>query len=275
MNLLFANDTPGEYPQSYYAATATDIGRFAPLKGTTKADVCIIGGGYTGLSAALHMAQKGLSVVVLEAHRVGFGASGRNGGQVGSGQRLEQEALEKMLGADSARPLWDLAEEAKALVRDLIRDHAMPCTFHPGIVHACWTDGEVAHARANAERLSREYGYDQIEILDRDALQAILPSPVYKGGDIDRGAGHVHPLNYAIGMATYRSKAIEALVEGRPDIIVHNGTLYPAVMKRAKLTHHELDAALRQAGCACVSDVHIAVLENNGALSVVPKSKAG
>ena len=214
MNLLFANDKAGEYPQSYYAATATEIGRFAPLKGATKADVCIIGGGYTGLSAALHMAQKGLDVVVLEAHRVGFGASGRNGGQVGSGQRPEQETLEKMLGPDAARPLWDMAQEAKALVRNLIRDHAMPCTFHPGIVHACWTDGEVAHARANAEKLSRDYGYDQIEMLDRDALQAILPSPVYKGGDIDRGAGHVHPLNYAIGLAKAAVAAGARLHEG-------------------------------------------------------------
>lgn len=83
------------------------------------ADVCIVGAGYTGLSAALHLAERGLNVVVLEAQRVGFGASGRNGGQVGSGQRLDQDALEAMAGQDAARMLWDLAEEAKALVRDL------------------------------------------------------------------------------------------------------------------------------------------------------------
>lgn len=201
MNLLFANDKAGEYPQSYYAATAADIGRFAALKGAAKADVCIIGGGYTGLSAALHMAQKGLDVVVLEAHRVGFGASGRNGGQVASGQRLEQGTLEKMFGRDRARLLWDFALEANGLVKGLIAEHAMPCTFHPGIVHACSNDGEVAHARANAEKMSRNYSYDLIEPLDRAALQAILPSAVYKGGDIDWGAGHIHPLNYALGLA--------------------------------------------------------------------------
>ncbi|MEO6786757.1 MAG: YetF domain-containing protein [Chthoniobacteraceae bacterium] len=81
-------------------------------------------------------------------------------------------------------------------------------------------------------------------------------------------------LNYLVGMATYRSKLLEGIIEGRPDVLIHNGTLFPAVMKRAKLTHHELNAALRQAGCACVEDVHTAVLENNGALSVVPKSRA-
>ena len=98
------------------------------------------------------------------------------------------------------------------------------------------------------------------------------------GGDNSVGGGLISAitlvlLNYVIGMATYRSKVLEAIVEGRPDVLIHNGTLYPAVMKRAKLTHHELDAALRQAGCACVNEVHMAVLENNGALSVVPKSK--
>ena len=96
------------------------------------------------------------------------------------------------------------------------------------------------------------------------------------GGDNSVGGGLISAvtlvlLNYAIGFATYRSKRLEAIVEGRPDIIIHNGKLYPDVMKRAKLTHHELDAALRQAGCGSINDVHMAVLENNGALSVVPK----
>ncbi|MGB5869854.1 MAG: FAD-binding oxidoreductase, partial [Albidovulum sp.] len=199
MNLLYANDRPGEYPQSYYAATATDIGRFAPLKGATRADVCIIGGGFTGLSAALHMAEAGLDVVLLEAHRVGFGASGRNGGQVGSGQRLGQDTLEKMLGLDHARQLWDLAQESKAIVKELVTKHAMPCTFHPGVMHACFTDKEVRHSHDYAEKLARDYGYDQIEPLNAQGLQDILPSKLYVGGDLDRGAGHLHPLNFAIG----------------------------------------------------------------------------
>ena len=223
MNLLFANDKAGEYPQSYYAATAAPMVQFAPLKGATKADVCIIGAGYTGLSAALHMAQKGLDVVVLEAHRVGFGASGRNGGQVASGQRLEQGTLEKMFGRDRARLLWDFALEANGLVKGLIAEHAMPCTFHPGIVHACSSDGEVAHARANAEKMSRDYSYDLIEPLDRDALQAILPSAVYKGGDIDWGAGHVHPLNYALGLAKAAAAAGARIHEGAYVHHIHHG----------------------------------------------------
>ena len=214
MNLLFANDKAGEYPQSYYAATRADLAPFPELRGATRADVCIIGGGYTGLSAALHLAQRGMDVVLLEAHRVGFGASGRNGGQVGSGQRLEQDELEKLVGLDRARQLWALSEEAKGMVKSLVREHAMPCTFHNGIAHACWSESEVAHSRAHAEKMARDYGYTAIETLDRDAFQAIVPSPVYKGGDIDRDAGHVHPLNYAIGLAKAATAAGARIHEG-------------------------------------------------------------
>ena len=201
MNLLFANDKPGAYPPSWYAASADPLPPCDSLHGAVAADVCIVGGGYTGLSAALHLAQRGFSVVVLEAHRVGFGASGRNGGQVGSGQRLQQGDLEAMLGRDRAHLLWDLGQEAKALVRSLIADHRMDLTFRPGVVHACWTDAEVRHARENAEKLQRDYGYDQIEALDRAALHHIVKSDVYRGGDVDRGAGHIHPLRYAFGLA--------------------------------------------------------------------------
>ena len=117
LDLLTANDRPGEYPDSWYAATAMPLTRFATLEGDATADVCVIGAGYTGLSAALHLAEAGLEVVLLEAQRVGWGASGRNGGQVGSGQRQDQDWLERRLGATRARALWDMAEEAKALVK--------------------------------------------------------------------------------------------------------------------------------------------------------------
>lgn len=201
MNLLFANDRRGEWPASWYAATATPIDRFPALKGSAQADVCVIGAGYTGLSAALHLAERGLSVVVLEAHRVGFGASGRNGGQMGSGQRLEQAQLERMAGPAAARTLWNIAEEAKAAVLGLIDRHRIDCDYRPGIVHACRTAAEVRHAAENAAHLQAAYGYDGIEPLDKAGLRAIVPSQAYAGGDIDRGAGHLHPLNYAIGLA--------------------------------------------------------------------------
>jgi gamma-glutamylputrescine oxidase len=201
MDLLHVNDRRGEYPASFYAATRTPIDPFPALQGEVRADVAIVGGGYMGLSAALHLAEKGLSVVVLEAHRVGFGASGRNGGQVGSGQRQDQVWLEKTVGRDHAHRLWDMAEDAKSLVKDLIARHAMPVTFHPGVAHACYSDAETREAHGYAEKLARDYGYTQLEPLDRTGIRRLIGSTSFAGGEIDRGAGHIHPLNFAIGLA--------------------------------------------------------------------------
>jgi gamma-glutamylputrescine oxidase len=201
MNLLFSNDKRGVYPPSWYAATATPMPGFDPLKGETKADVCIVGAGYTGLSAALHLSQAGFSVVVLEAHRVGFGASGRNGGQLATGQRVEQDGLERLMGIDDARKLWNLGLDSVALVKDLIRTHNIDCHLKPGVAHTASTDADVRHAHAYAEKLQRDYGYDQIETLDRDACFTLCPSPDYKGGTLDMGSAHLHPLNYVLGLA--------------------------------------------------------------------------
>ena len=207
MNLLHANDRRGEYPPSYYAATATPLAAFPPLRGATSADVCVVGGGYAGLSAALHLRQRGYDIVLLEAHRVGWGASGRNGGQVGSGQRQDQDWLEAAVGRDHAHRLWDLSQDAKALVKSLIHDHAMPVTFHPGVATACYTAAETRDGQAYADKLRRDYGYDAVETLDQPAIRRLIGSNVFKGGAIDRGAGHIHPLNYAIGIAAAAAEA--------------------------------------------------------------------
>jgi gamma-glutamylputrescine oxidase len=223
MNLLHVNDRPGEYPTSYYAATRSDLAAFPALQGEVSADVCVVGGGYMGLSAALHLAQRGLSVVLLEAHRVGFGASGRNGGQVGSGQRQDQDWLEAAVGRDRARQMWDLAEDAKALVRSLIADHAMPLAYHPGVAMACYSDAETRAAHAYATRLRRDYGYDQIEPLDRAAVRALIGSDAFAGGTLDRSAGHIHPLNFALGLARAAAAAGVLLHEGSEVLAIEQG----------------------------------------------------
>ncbi|MDR9394221.1 MAG: FAD-binding oxidoreductase [Roseovarius sp.] len=207
MNLLHANDRPGTYPPSWYAATATPLAPFDPLQGDTRADVCVVGAGYTGLSAALHLARAGLDVVLLEAQRVGFGASGRNGGQLGSGQRQDQFTLEKLVGRDDAAKLWDMAEQAKALVRSLVAEHGIDCHLKPGIAHACFSEREVAEEHAYVAHLQDRYGYDQIEPLSAEGLHALCPSPAYRGGSMDWGAGHLHPLAYALGLARAADKA--------------------------------------------------------------------
>ena len=113
MNLLFANDRQGHYPPSWYADVLDVPDARPPLRGEAQADVCIVGAGYTGLSAAWQLAERGFKVIVVEAHRAGWGASGRNGGQVGSGFNKGQEWLEARMGAGNARLLWDLSQDAK------------------------------------------------------------------------------------------------------------------------------------------------------------------
>ncbi|MCV2882603.1 NAD(P)/FAD-dependent oxidoreductase [Actibacterium sp. XHP0104] len=223
MNLLYANDRPGEYPASWYAATATPPGPYAPLRGETRADVCVVGGGYTGLSAALHLAQAGVRVVLVEAQRVGFGASGRNGGQIGSGQRLEQDALERMLGRSDARALWDLAEDGKALIHALCDAHGIDAGYRPGVVHADWHARDVPHAHAYADKLRRDYGYDQIEPLNRDQIRALVGSAAYQGGTVDWGAGHLHPLRLAFGLARAAADAGVVIHEQSPVHHIQHG----------------------------------------------------
>ena len=200
MNLLYANDKVGSYPESWYAASTDLPAERPPLQGEVRADVCVVGAGYTGLSAALHLAQDGVSVVVLEAPRAGLGASGRNGGKVGWGQRVEQSYLEKMLGMERARALWDLGQDATALVKSLVSTHDIDCYLRPGIAWAGESASEVADLHAYAAHMSKHYGYHMDE-LDADALRALCPSPAYKGGIMNWDAGHLHPLRYALGLA--------------------------------------------------------------------------
>lgn len=212
MKLLYANDRRGEYPPSVYTQTSDLLDRFPPLKGETRADVAVVGAGYTGLSAALHLARAGRDVVLVDAQRVGFGASGRNGGQIGSGQRQEVDWLERQFGRPTARRLWDLAEDAKALTRALAAESGVP--IRDGVAHACRSASEVDHSARMAAHLAAYYDYDRVQPLDRDAMAAHLGSTAYAGGDLDRGAAHVHPLALALGMARLAVAAGVRIHEG-------------------------------------------------------------
>lgn len=213
-NLLTANDRAGRYPDSYYAATAKAIAPFAKLEGDQTCDIVVIGGGFTGLSSALHLAERGYDVILLEAHRVGWGASGRNGGQVGSGQRREQDELEQMVGRDDARKLWDIAEESKDVVKSLIAKHDIKCDWKPGILHADHRARFVEHTHAYADKLQAEYGYEDIRSVDRAEMREMLGTEFYHGGSLDMGAGHLHPLNFALGLADAARAAGARICEG-------------------------------------------------------------
>ncbi|MCF2904443.1 FAD-binding oxidoreductase [Octadecabacter sp. CECT 8868] len=200
-NALYRNDRPGEFPKSWYAATADIPAQRPALKGQHTADVCIVGAGFTGLIAALDLAEAGMKVIVLDAHRAGWGASGRNGGQVGSGFNKDQRWLSARLGKGPAKALWDMTEEAKDLLKAKVEKHAPEARFRSGVAHGAYDAVEARELRDEAEFLRRTYNYDDVEGLTRDPFQAIVKSPHYQGGLIDRGAGHIHPLRYALGLA--------------------------------------------------------------------------
>jgi gamma-glutamylputrescine oxidase len=212
-----------DHPKSWYAATANRFSPLPPLQGGTRANVCVIGGGYTGLSAALHMAEAGLDVVLLEAGRVGSGASGRNGGQIHSGHRRDQDFLEAQVGLDDAKALWRMAEDAKALLHALIKRHAIDCDVRPGLVVADHKPGYVAHSHAYAKKLNEVYDYPDAAPLSREELRAIVGSDVYHGGMIDHGGGHLHPLNLALGLADAARRAGARLYEQSRALRIEEG----------------------------------------------------
>ena len=201
MNPLYRNDRQGELPKSWYAASTELPPERSALRGQLTVDVCIIGAGYTGLSAARVLAEKGLEVIVLDAHRVGFGASGRNGGQVGSGHNTDQRTLSRKLGKEHAAALWALSQEAKADIRANCRNHIPEAQYKSGIAHGLYSASEADDYRREVDFLAQNYGYDQTKMLSPDDMRDIVKSPLYQGGALDEGAGHIHPLRYALGLA--------------------------------------------------------------------------
>ncbi len=207
LDVLTANDRPGEHAPSWYAATAAPMPDHPPLRGESRADVCIVGAGYSGLSAALHLAGRGYAVTVLEAHRVGWGASGRNGGQLGSGQRVEQPALEVRLGPETARLLWDLAEESKATAKSLVARHAIDCDLRPGVLSALHKTRYIAETREEVALLNERYAYPHIRFVPRDEMRSMVASEDFHAGALDTDAAHLHPLNYALGLGRAAAEA--------------------------------------------------------------------
>jgi gamma-glutamylputrescine oxidase len=222
--LLHLNDQDGTYPPSWYAATAVGIPQAQTLKGDHQCDVAVVGGGFTGLSAALHLAERGYSVILLDAHRIGWGASGRNGGQVGTGQRVAQDELEQTVDSALAHDAWQVAQDAKALVKDLIARHDIPCDYRSGSIHANHRQRFDHHSQNYVALLNEKYGYDEIRYVPPEEMRLLVGSNDYSAGTLDMGAGHLHPLNYALGIARAAIGAGARLYEHSEVTRVEEGT---------------------------------------------------
>ncbi|MDX1381147.1 MAG: FAD-binding oxidoreductase [Xanthomonadales bacterium] len=189
-----------QYPESYYTATRNPGPDYPQLQGETQADVCVIGGGYMGLSSAIHLAERGYSVALLEAERIGWGASGRNGGQCTVGQRKGQDELERIYGREEARRLWDLGIEAVATVRELIERFGIDCDLKRGNLQAAWKRSDAEWYQHHADFMQREYGFD-IRYVEGSDLEYLSGTDVFRGGLVEYASAHLHPLNYALGLA--------------------------------------------------------------------------
>ena len=212
------------FPQGYYAASVARLPERPSLRHVHKADVCVIGGGFTGLSAALHLARAGAATALIEAESVGFGASGRNGGQIHTGFRKDQSELERWLGPIHAHDLWSLSEEAKVLIRSLIAEHGIDCELKSGLVIAAHDARAARHLADDTAHLARGYGYFAVRMMGREETRETLGTSVYPAARFDSGGGHIHPLRFANGLAQAADHAGASLWDHSPAVSLELGT---------------------------------------------------
>ena len=223
MRFLHANDKLATHADSWYANTCSND-TYKQLENDQTADVCIVGGGYTGLSAALHLAKAGVNVVLLEAHRVGWGASGRNGGQLGSGFN-GQDTLARKIGLDNARLLWNIAEAAKNTVHDVCEEFAIDCEYRNGLIYAFKGRNAEKQAREWSEIVRKDYGSDAFTVFGGAEMHDYLGSDYYQAGLVDSSAGHLHPLKLATGLAfAAKTKGAEIFERSEATTIQINGS---------------------------------------------------
>ncbi len=185
----------------YYQATANTTFHFPELVGEVRTDVCVIGAGFTGLGTALELAELGFSVVVLEASHVGYGASGRSGGQVASGYSPGMLETARIVGAEDAKRLWAFSEDAKNILNDRITRHEIECDYLPGELYVAPQKSHIDWLKDEQVFVEDEYGYDQYHWVDQLELREIMAGDRYVGGLLDLEGGHLHPLNYTLGLA--------------------------------------------------------------------------
>ncbi|MEJ1962660.1 MAG: FAD-binding oxidoreductase [Gammaproteobacteria bacterium] len=186
---------------SYYQATAHAAPLRPALAGMVESDVCVVGGGIAGCSAALHLAERGYRVVLLEGQRIGWGASGRSGAQALYGVAAGHAKLERLIGASDARRVWDITVEGLALMRELIAKHRIDCDWVNGHMQVAMKSRHDDEIREEIELLHAQLDYTSARYMPRDEVRAVIPSERYISALYDSNCGHLHPLNYTLGLA--------------------------------------------------------------------------
>ncbi|MCB8877189.1 NAD(P)/FAD-dependent oxidoreductase [Acidisoma silvae] len=225
---------------SYYAATRNATPLRPALVGDVHADVCIIGAGFTGISAALTLAEAGIRAVVLEAKQIGWGASGRNGGQIVNGYSRDLGVIEARYGAAAAKALGAMAMEGGDIIRDRVAKYAIQCDLVPGGYFAALTEKQMRELE-HQKRVWERHGYTSLEMVGRQASQDIARTRIYCGGMIDHRAGHLHPLNLVLGEAAAAESLGAVIHEDSPvSGISDDGSLVTVTTDRGRVTAHSV-----------------------------------
>ncbi len=225
-----------ETADSWYEATREYRVDAPRPEGDLAADVVVIGGGLTGSAAALCLAEKGVSVTLLESRHYGWGASGRSGGQIIAGYSCDPRVLEKLVGQDTARELWDHSLAALDFTRDRIRRHDIRCDLTQGYYHVGVKPRHARELAEWAEHLDKVYGYGVLEYHEGAAARAMVNSPLYSAVVSDPGSGHLHPLNYSVGLSLAAQAAGAKLYQDAHVEAVHSrGGEYEVQLAGAKI----------------------------------------
>ncbi len=217
---------PG-HTSSWYAASANDKSVRPMLEGEMQADICVIGAGFAGLSAALELTEKGFSVIVLESERIGFGASGRNGGQIVNGYSRDLETIAGRYGHEKAVKLGEMSLEGGQIIRERVAKYGIDCDLVDGGFFAAFTPKQIKEMAANKANWEK-HGHSGLEMVSKSEVGKYVKSDRYAGGMIDRFGGHIHPLNYVLGEAAALEKLGGRIFENSRVIAVESG-LNPTV----------------------------------------------
>ena len=222
------------YAPTYYAATANPVPNRPALQGEINADICIIGAGYTGLSTGLFLAERGLKVIVLEAAKVGFGATGRNGGQIVNSFSRDIDAIERQVGHDAAKVFGQMAFEGNRIIRERISTYNIQCDLKNGGVFAAFTPKQMRHLE-HQRKLWARHGHNTVDMLDKKQMSNIVGSDVYVGGSIDHSGGHFHSLNLALGEAAAIESLGGTIYEQSPVIRIERGAKPVVVTEQGRV----------------------------------------
>tara|TARA_R110002051_G_scaffold136488_6_gene209161 strand:+ start:5504 stop:6814 length:1311 start_codon:yes stop_codon:yes gene_type:complete len=218
----------GSHTSSYYAASANPSPDRPALVGHHDIDVCIIGAGYSGLSTALHLAEKGYKVAIIEGARVGWGASGRNGGQIVNGLNASLQTIKKRYGQDTATFVAGLVQEGGEIIRERVKTYDIKCDLKDGNIFTGLTRTHMRELETR-KALWESYGIKNQEMLDKNQLREHINTDLYEGGLIDHSGGHMHPLNLALGEAAAFEKLGGVIYEMSPVIDVDTAADRPVV----------------------------------------------